>query len=95
MDIPLCNLEQLVLAGTVNISSQMIKLLLDRGTEVHFVSRAGRYYGSLQPALTKNSVLRIAQHKAYQNMELRLKYARLFIQGKLANMRTMLLRYKR
>ena len=94
-DMPLCNLEQLVLAGTVNISSQAIKLFLDRGTEVHFVSRVGKYYGSLQPALTKNSVLRIAQHKAYQDMELRLKYARLFVQGKLSNMRTMLLRYNR
>ncbi|ACV63728.1 CRISPR-associated protein Cas1 [Desulfofarcimen acetoxidans DSM 771] len=95
VDIPLCNLEQLVLAGTVNISAQVIKLLLDRGTEVHFVSRAGKYYGSLQPALTKNSALRIAQHKAYQDMELRLKYAVLFVQGKLANMRTILLRYNR
>ena len=84
-----------MLAGTVNVSAQVIKLFLDRGTEVHFVSRAGKYYGSLQPALTKNSVLRIAQHKAYQDAELRLKYARLFVQGKLSNMRTMLLRYNR
>lgn len=95
MDMPLCNLEQVVLSGTVNLSTQVIKLLLERGTEVHFLSRGGRYYGCLQPSMTKNSPLRIQQHKAFQDDAQRLRYARQFVRGKLTNMRTLLLRYNR
>ncbi|ABO50153.1 CRISPR-associated protein, Cas1 family / CRISPR-associated exonuclease, Cas4 family [Desulforamulus reducens MI-1] len=94
-DIPLCNLDQVVLVGNVNLSSQLIKLFLGRGTEVHFISTKGKYYGCLQAALSKNSVLRIAQHRAYQKQEERLLYASEFVRGKLSNMRTNLLRYNR
>ncbi|WP_238455554.1 CRISPR-associated endonuclease Cas4g/Cas1g [Desulfolucanica intricata] len=95
IDMPLCNLEQVVLSGTVNISAQLIKILLERGTEVHFLSRGGKYYGCLQPSLSKNSVLRIAQHKAFQSNSQCLKYAREFVRGKLTNMRTLLVRHNR
>lgn len=95
MDIPLCNLDQVVLVGTVQVSSQLIKLFLERGTEVHFISVHGRYYGCLQPSFSKNSVLRVSQHKAFQNDSTRLLYARKFVIGKLANMRTMILRHNR
>ncbi|MBO8138855.1 MAG: CRISPR-associated protein Cas4, partial [Desulfotomaculum sp.] len=93
MDIPLCNIEQVVLVGTVNISAPLIKLFLKRGTEVHFLTKGGRYNGSLQPPLGKNSVLRIVQHKAFQDEEYRLKLAKEFVRGKLANMRTLLRRH--
>lgn len=94
-DIPLCNLDQVVLVGTVQISSQLIKLFLERGTEVHFISMHGRYYGCLQPSLSKNSVLRISQHKQFQNEGIRLPYAREFVKGKLSNMRIVILRHNR
>ncbi|PHJ38416.1 CRISPR-associated protein Cas1 [Desulforamulus profundi] len=94
-DMPLCNLDQVVLVGTVNVSSQLTKLFLERGVEVHFISTKGKYYGCLQPTLSKNSVLRIAQHSTYQHNSERMIYAREFVRGKLSNMRTLLLRYNR
>src|SRR5947207_9792399 len=51
--------------------------------------------GNLSPALTKNSLLRLAQHQAYNNGIRRHAIAQRFVVGKLRNMRTILMRYHR
>ena len=94
-DLPLCNVDQVVLVGGVNLSTPAARTLLDQGTEVAFLSGGGRFQGFLVPGFTKNSTLRLAQYSAYFDNEKRLELARCFVKGKLANMRTMLMRYNR
>ncbi|WP_341473839.1 CRISPR-associated endonuclease Cas4g/Cas1g [Desulfofundulus thermobenzoicus] len=94
-DIPLCNVDQVVLVGGVNISTPVIKLLLESGTPVSFLSTGGAFRGVLEPSLNRNCILRLAQYGAYFDPVNRLNLAREFVRGKLANMRTMLLRYNR
>ena len=94
-DLPLCNVDQVVLVGGVNLSTPAARTLLEQGTEVALLSGGGKFQGSLVPGLTKNSALRLAQYSTYYNEEKRLELARQFVKGKLGNMRTMLMRYNR
>lgn len=94
-DLPLCNVDQVVLVGGVNLSTPAARTLLEQGTEVTLLSGGGKFQGSLVPGFTKNSALRLAQYGTFYNEEKRLNLARQFVKGKLGNMRTMLMRYNR
>lgn len=60
-----------------------------------FVSPYGGYDGRLEPGFSKAAPLRIAQVSRHLDAEFRLAVSRLFVAGKLGNMRTLLLRYRR
>lgn len=94
-DIPLCNIDQLVLVGGVNISTPVIKMLLEHGTPVSFLSSGGSFRGFLEPVMNRNCTLRLAQYSTYFDHEVRLRLAREFVRGKLSNMRIVLLRHNR
>lgn len=95
MDMPLCNVDQVVLVGGVSVSTPVIKLLLENGTPVAFLSTGGSFRGVLEPALNRNSTLRLAQYGAYFDDRFRLVLAREFVRGKLTNMRITLMRHNR
>lgn len=94
-EIPACNLDQVVLVGNVNMSTPMIQLMMDRNLEVAYLSGSGTYAGSYLPGYTKNSVVRIAQYRTHLDTNQRLHLATRFVWGKLANMRTILVRNNR
>jgi len=94
-DIPILNLEQVVIIGNVNLTSPVIALLLENNIEICYLSYYGRFRGRLMPEFSKNSLLRIKQYSASRDDGFKVKVARQFIYGKLANMRTMLMRYNR
>ncbi|KJS21404.1 MAG: hypothetical protein VR72_10895 [Clostridiaceae bacterium BRH_c20a] len=94
-DIPMNAVDQIVLIGPVNISSQLLQELLKRSIPVHFGTTYGNYLGWLNPILSKNSILRLAQARTIDNSSKSLDLAKAFITGKLANMRTLLMRYNR
>ena len=60
-----------------------------------FLTEQGRYLGRLEPAFSKNCVLREAQYKKSFSEEKSLEAARCIIGGKLANQRTYLVRGNR
>jgi len=94
-DIPMNAVDQIVLVGPVNISSQLLQELLKRSIPVHFGTTYGNYLGWLNPTLSKNSLLRLAQARTIDNSAKSLELAKALIKGKLANMRTLLMRYNR
>lgn len=94
-DIPMNAIDQIVLIGPVNISSQLIQELLKRSIPVHFGTTYGNYLGWLNPVFNKNSLLRLAQARAVDDRQKSLDLAKSFIKGKLTNMRTLVLRYNR
>lgn len=93
--IPLIKVEVVVVMGEVTLTASALHLLLEHNIEVHFLNSYGTFKGRLSPGLSKNSLLRMAQHRAHNNLMRRSELARRFVIGKLSNQRTMLQRYNR
>jgi len=95
MTVPLFKVEEVIVMGDITITTPALASLLEAKVQITYLSTHGRYRGILCPALTKNSILRLAQHSAYINGAKRHAIAQRFVMGKLRNMRTILMRYQR
>lgn len=93
--VPLMKVTQVVVYGDPTITSPALIALLEQGAEVCFCSYYGKFRGRLASPFSKNSLIRIAQHKAHHDPERSFTLARAFVRGKLSNMRVMLLRGNR
>ncbi|EHR79723.1 CRISPR-associated protein Cas1 [Thermococcus litoralis DSM 5473] len=81
--------------GHVNISSQALHFLAQKGIAVHFFNYYGHYDGSFYPRESLHSGdLLIKQAEHYLNKEKRLKLAKLFVTGSAKNMELNLKRWK-
>lgn len=89
-DIPLIHLGQVVISGNVNLTTPAMQTLLHEGIPVVFLSAYGRYHGALTPQVSRNSLLRCAQHKVANDPDACLDLSKAFVRGKVANMRLML-----
>ena len=88
-------LEQLVIFGNVFLTPPAISFLLKSGVDTIFMSRNGRYKGRLQGPYSKNITLRQAQFRKMLHEEFCLKTAKFIVDGKVNNMRTILMRINR
>jgi CRISPR-associated protein Cas1 len=93
--VPLLKVEEVIVLGEITLSTPALVALMEARVSVTYLSRHGRYLGTLAPELTKNSLLRLAQHAVHADPQRRLALARCFVVGKLRNMRTILMRYHR
>jgi len=93
--VPAREIDQLVLVGGVQASTQALRFLLDANVEVHYLSRYGRYQGRFVPEWHKNVHLRLSQAAAHFDEGRCLEIARRMVRGKLHNMRTVLRRAAR
>ena len=93
--IPLVKVDDVIVMGEVTMTSSAIHMLLEKNIEIHFLGYYGQFKGRLTPGLSKNSLLRMAQHRAHNNLSKRSELARRFVIGKLSNQRTMLQRSNR
>ena len=93
--IPLVKVEDVVVMGEVTLTASALHLLLEKNVEIHFLNFYGQFKGRLSPELSKNSLLRMAQHRAHNDLSRRCELARRFVIGKLSNQRTMLQRHNR
>jgi Uncharacterized protein predicted to be involved in DNA repair len=66
--------------------------LLKHGIEIVYLSKYGKYVGRIQPEFSKNSILRKAQYRASDDVKKSIAICKSLVYGKLANMRTILLR---
>ncbi|ASJ08825.1 subtype I-B CRISPR-associated endonuclease Cas1 [Thermococcus siculi] len=81
--------------GHVNISSQALHFLAQKGITVHFFNHYGHYDGSFYPRKKLHSGnLVVAQAEHYLNREKRLTLAKLFVRGSALNMEKNLKRWK-
>lgn len=95
MTVPLFKVEEVIVYGDITISTPALTSLLEARVPITYLSKHGRYLGNLSPQLTKNSILRLAQHAAHADPLKRHAIAQRFVVGKLRNMRTVLMRYQR
>ncbi len=93
--IPLVKVDDVVVVGEVTMTSSALHMLLEKNIEIHFLGYYGQFKGRLTPGLSKNSLLRMAQHRAHNDLCKRGELARRFVTGKLSNQRTMLQRSNR
>lgn len=93
--VPLIRVDRVVVYGNITLTTPALAALLARRAEVCLCTRRGRFLGRLHGPDGKNSLLRLEQYRAHDDPDRALVLAKAFVAGKLANMRTMLLRANR
>lgn len=91
-DIPLANLEQLILLGNIQITTPAAVLLMREGVDVVFMSQRGRYRGRLMLLGSKFARLRHQQLRLCDDPVRSLAIAEQIVTGKLKNQRIVLQR---
>lgn len=89
-EIPVTQMEKLVLVGNIQITTQALHMLMEYGVNLNFFSYGGRYIGQAVSESSKNIFLRLAQYERYQNPEARCEIARRIIDAKIQNQISMI-----
>ena len=93
--VPAFKVEQLILMGNIQITSQAIKFLLTEGIDTVFLTINGKYRGRLVSTFSKNIDLRRIQFRKLEERPFVLELAKKFVLGKLSNYRILLRRYQK
>ncbi|KYG07868.1 hypothetical protein BE21_26835, partial [Sorangium cellulosum] len=88
----LSNTSQLALLGNVQISTQAMRALLERGIPLLLMTYGGYYLGRATGLESRNVELRVAQHRAAADEAFCLSFARGVVVSKIKNARTLLRR---
>jgi CRISPR-associated protein Cas1 len=91
-DIPLAGVESLSLLGSVQISTQALHTLADRGIPIAFLSSAGRLVAMVDPLDSVSAEIRRAQIRKLDDPRACLELSRALVAAKIANQRTLLMR---
>ena len=92
-DSPYHKLDHVLTFGNVQITTQALAELLDKGVPLSLFSRQGQFRGALTPARGKNVELRLKQFQAYSDGARSLDLARSFIAAKISNGAAVVARY--
>jgi CRISP-associated protein Cas1 len=93
--IPLFRVDQVVLVGSVGVTTPAMQALLRQGTGLAVISSSGKLLGRLVPPTLKNIALRQLQYLRGRDMKFCLEVSRQFIYGKLRNAAAMTARMRR
>ena len=85
LDQPLITVESISVFGNIQVTAQMLAMLLQRGIDISYFTLYGKYLGHTAPDRSKNIFLRMIQYDIYQNEERRLHYARTIVRNKITN----------
>lgn len=91
-DIPLANLEQVILMGPVQITTPAAVMLMGAGIDVVFMSKYGRYRGRLMTNESRFADLRHQQLRLCDDSVKSLHIAKQIVRGKINNQRVILQR---
>ncbi|CAB4243825.1 CRISPR-associated endonuclease Cas1 [Methylacidimicrobium sp. AP8] len=90
--LPLANVESLSLLGSVQMSTQAVHVLADRGIPVAFLSAAGRMVAMIDPLDSVSAEVRRAQIRKLDRPDACLDLSRSLVAAKILNQRTLLMR---
>lgn len=85
LEIPLGKTDSVAVFGNVQVTTQALSELLERGIPLALYTRNGRLKGHLAPALSKNVPLRLAQYRMTVDEAASLRIARAVVRAKLLN----------
>src|SRR5207302_9528857 len=91
-EVRISDLCHVSLFGNIQLSTQAVQILCDRDIPVTWFSMGGWFYGITRGHSLKNVFLRIEQFRHAADPASCLRFARLFVHGKIRNHRTMLMR---
>lgn len=86
------NVSQISLLGNIQISTQALRAVMERGISVSFHTSAGWFCGRATGTDSKNIELRVAQHRTLADADACLSLARGVVASKIRNSRTLLRR---
>mgnify|MGYP000962555425 CR=1 FL=1 len=95
LQVPILHLGGLTTLGNVLISPAVVQRFCEDGRAITFLSRSGRFVGRVVGPVAGNVLLRQAQYRAVDDIDLCLVVARAIVAGKLQNARSMLQRSAR
>lgn len=84
-DIPLRSVTNLSVIGNVQVTTQVLQLMMQEGIDVSFFTYSGKHIGQIAAESSKNIFLRFSQYKRYENIDDRLKIARVIVANKIQN----------
>ena len=93
--IPIMNIEGIVTFGYMGASPGLMKLCMDNGVSLVFMSPQGRFIGRVQGGTKGNVLLRKKQYTLSEDENVALHLGKLFIAGKIFNSRNVLKRFIR
>lgn len=91
-DVPLANVESLSLVGSVQLSTQALATLTDRGIPVAYLTGAGRLVAMVDPLDSVSADTRRAQVRKFDDEALRLALSQALVAAKIMNQRKLLMR---
>ncbi len=95
VELPTIKITEVVVLGDSTFTPQALAALLDQKVEITFLNMFGQFRGRVVPQEGKNSLLRLNEFRAHEDSRRGFILARLFVSGKLHNMRTLLMRSNR
>jgi CRISPR-associated protein Cas1 len=90
----LAELDLIVIAPGVQLTSVVLARLFDRGIETLFIQQNGQFRGRLQPSFATNPALRLTQYQTV-NTPFGLQFAQRLVLAKVQNQRALLQRRNR
>ncbi len=93
--IPIVNIEGIVTFGYMGASPGLMKLCVDNGVSLVFMSPQGRFIGRVQGPTRGNVLLRTKQYSISKEEDVALHLSKLFVAGKIFNSRNILRRFIR
>lgn len=93
--VPLIKVNQVLIFGAVQVTTQTLRLCLEAGIEVVYLDQHGRYWGRMVGPETKTGERRRQQYQRASDPAYTLALAQCFVAGKIRNMRTILQRRNR
>ncbi len=85
-EMPVVNLERIVLMVPAYITQPAIRYFMDRGIDIAYLSQNGKFYGQFTRGDGAFVELRLAQYRKFHEPSFRLALARSFVKGKTHNM---------
>jgi len=85
LDLPYHKLDTVLLFGNVQVTTQALGELLEKGVNLSLFSRQGHYRGSLAPPRGHHVEMRVAQFEWYRDGTRVIEVARRVVAGKIAN----------
>ena len=90
--VRILDVSHICLFGNIQITTQTVNEMIDRGIPICYFSYGGWFRGFTQGMHHKNVQLRIAQFRTYDDVKKRTHLAKMMIDGKIKNCRTLLRR---
>lgn len=95
LEVPEFKVDQVLIFGNIQITTQAMAFLLDNDISTSFLSIRGKLKGKLLPVESKNVYLRITQYERFKDEEFKLMIAKNIVAGKIRNQRAILQRFAR